>query len=216
MLGSRILAARRRAGMMQVELAVAMGDRYDQTMISHVEHDRAGLVSDGLASAARALDVSADYLLGLTDDPTPASSLVPALASEVREADVVALRDARASAGWGAEVDAKLVIGHVAFSRRWMRRHGLQPEWCSVIEVVGDSMEPLLEDGCWILVDHGRNVLLSGRVFAVWTGDGLVVKRAVRSGESWHLESENAAFDSLSLSRESRVVGEVKWAVRPV
>ena len=77
-------------------------------------------------------------------------------------------------------------------------------------------MEPLLEDGCWILVDHARNALLSGRVFAVWAGDGLVVKRAMRSGGRWQLASENAAYGPVPLPRESRVVGEVKWAMRPV
>ncbi len=82
-------AARKRAGLLQVELAVEMGDRYDQTMISHVEAGRSGLVGDGLAKAAKALAVSTDYLLGLTDDPTPAcklSSIVDAL--PLRELDV--------------------------------------------------------------------------------------------------------------------------------
>ena len=40
-----------------------------------VETDRRGLSPDGLARAARALKVSADYLLGLTDIPTPAMEL---------------------------------------------------------------------------------------------------------------------------------------------
>ena len=74
MLGERLAASRKRAGLAQVELAVEMGDRYDQTMISHVESGRSGLVSEGLAKAALALQVSTDYLLGLTDDPTPAAS----------------------------------------------------------------------------------------------------------------------------------------------
>ena len=56
----------------QVDLAVGMGDRYDQTMISHVESGRSGFVADGIARAALVLNTSADYLLGLTDDPTPA------------------------------------------------------------------------------------------------------------------------------------------------
>ncbi len=42
-------------------------------MISHVENNRTGLVRDGLIQAARVLGVSTDYLLGLTDDPTPAA-----------------------------------------------------------------------------------------------------------------------------------------------
>ncbi len=47
-------------------------------MISHVENNRTGLVRDGLIQAARVLGVSTDYLLGLTDDPTPAAELTAA------------------------------------------------------------------------------------------------------------------------------------------
>ena len=206
--------ARRRARMKQDELAAALGGRYDQSVISKVERGLSALLADGLTKAARVLGVSTDYLLGLTDNPTPAAQLLPALALAVQGTDVVAVRDVRAAAGWGAAVEAEPVIGHMAFSRRWLQRHRLQPEQCSVIEILGDSMEPLLEDGCWVLVDHGRNALASGRVFAIWTGDGLLVKRAARVGGRWRMLSENASYGSLPLPRESRVVGEVKWAGR--
>ena len=73
MLGQRIAEARKRAGLGQVELAVALGNRYDHSVISRVESGQSGLRIDGLANAAAELKVSADWLLGLTDDPTPAA-----------------------------------------------------------------------------------------------------------------------------------------------
>ena len=196
------------------QTSLARAAKTTHASVSRIEHATQDPAASTLSLLAQALDVSTDYLLGLTDNPTPAAQLVPVMSDSQQETDVVALRDVRAAAGWEAKVEAESVIGHVAFPRRWMRRHGLRPERCSVIEVVGDSMEPLLEDSCWILVDHGRNALLSGRVFAVWTGDGLLVKRAERSGVSWRLASENAAYDPVPLPRASRVVGEVKWAGR--
>ena len=72
--GQRLADARKRAGLSQVELAVALGDRYSQSVISDVERGRSGLLIDGLTNAARELGVSLDYLTGLTDDPTPAAS----------------------------------------------------------------------------------------------------------------------------------------------
>ncbi len=42
-------------------------------MIGHVEHGRSGLLMDGAVRAAEILDVSLDYLAGLTDDPRPAA-----------------------------------------------------------------------------------------------------------------------------------------------
>ncbi len=87
MIGERLAESRKRRGLLQVDLAVALGDRYDQTMISAVERGRSSLLSDGLANAARALQVSTDYLLGLTDDPTPSAQLESRLASAEAELD---------------------------------------------------------------------------------------------------------------------------------
>ena len=74
MIGNRLAEARKRAGLAQVELAVALGDRYNQQMISNVERERRNLRFDGAVKAANELGVSLDYLAGLTDDPTPAAS----------------------------------------------------------------------------------------------------------------------------------------------
>lgn len=80
-LGERLALARRRAGLKQVELAVALGDGYDQTMISAVECGRSALRFAGLVRAAQELTVSIDYLAGLTDDPTPAAELTVRVAA---------------------------------------------------------------------------------------------------------------------------------------
>ena len=74
-IGERLAEARKRAGLRQVELAVAMGERYDQTVISAVENNRSRLRYEGLFRAAQELGISLDYLFGLTDDPTPAAEL---------------------------------------------------------------------------------------------------------------------------------------------
>ena len=76
MFGERLEWSRKRAGLTQGKLADAMGDRYDRTMISHVETGRSGLVADGMASAAQTLNVSTDYLLGLSEDPTPGGQVI--------------------------------------------------------------------------------------------------------------------------------------------
>ena len=75
MFGERLELARKRAGLTQAKLAKAMGDRYEQTMISKIKSGRTGLIADGMAMAAQTLNVSTDYLLGLSEDPTPAARL---------------------------------------------------------------------------------------------------------------------------------------------
>ena len=67
-------ASRTRVGLSQDQLAHRLGK--DRTLISHVEAGRAGLLVNGLVRAAQVLDVSADYLIGLTDDPAPVDNRV--------------------------------------------------------------------------------------------------------------------------------------------
>ena len=74
MLGNRLREARQRAGRLQVDVAVALNKH--RTLINKVEQGNANLSIEALAQAAVELNVSTDYLLGLTDDPTPIALLL--------------------------------------------------------------------------------------------------------------------------------------------
>ncbi len=56
------------ASLRQVDLATALGDLNDHTMISHVESGHSARLLDGLVKAASELSVSLDYLVRLTED----------------------------------------------------------------------------------------------------------------------------------------------------
>lgn len=224
MLGERLAEARKRAGLSQVELAVAMGERYDQKMVSHVERGRSSLRSDGLVNAAKELGVSTDYLLGLTDDPTPAaqhrsdSSIASNEAAysvadnpDIRPMDVL---EVMAAAGSGAEAYDETPVGRVFFRSDWLQHHRINPAHCHVISVKGESMEPTLPDGCSILVDRSRRELVPKRIYVMRTEDGLVVKRVDRNRDGWWLISENPAWLPVMLTEDADIVGEVRWAAR--
>ena len=67
MMGERIRDARMAAGMTQEQLSAATGLK--QFHISRIERgDIKDVLGDTLARLAKALNVSADYLLGLTDE----------------------------------------------------------------------------------------------------------------------------------------------------
>ena len=221
MVGERLRLARRRAGMRQGDLAAALGDRYDHSVISKVERNLSALLDDGLAKAAQALDVSTDYLLGLTDDSTPAAQLVqPGSREEAPKViefpgghgRAVAVRELQAAAGGGALDLDETVTGFVYFRTSWLRKHGLNPDRCSVIGVVGDSMEPTLRGGSAILLDQDRREPREGRVFVVQTSDGLVVKRAARDESgAWMLASDNPRWPPIPWPPEARIIGRVAW-----
>ena len=73
MLGERLREARERAGRQQIDVAVALNRH--RTLINKVEQGNSSLSVEALAKAAVELGVSADYLLGLTDDPSPKAPL---------------------------------------------------------------------------------------------------------------------------------------------
>ena len=69
MLGKRLADARRRAGLLQADLAAELD--YTQSVISRVEAGQRNLRSKAWIKVARLLNVSLDYLAGLIDDPAP-------------------------------------------------------------------------------------------------------------------------------------------------
>jgi transcriptional regulator with XRE-family HTH domain len=69
-LAERLRQHRRSLGLNQTELAERTGIPYQ--VISRIEHGHQSIYIERLAELAHTLNISADYLMGLTDDPTPA------------------------------------------------------------------------------------------------------------------------------------------------
>ena len=224
LIGKRIAESRKRVGLGQIELAVALGDRYDQAMISRVERGSRNLRLDGAVRAAEELGVSLDYLVGLTDDPTPAaqrnSDPAPAAtntavdAGSDRSARPVDVLEVMACAGDGIEAYDETPAGVLWFRADWLLKHRVSPKQCQVITVRGESMEPTLPDGCSILVDRSRKELQPRRIYVLRNEDGVVVKRAAQNREGWWLTSDNPAWLPVLLTEEADIVGEVRWVAR--
>ena len=211
-------ASRTQAGMSQRQLAAALGRRYDRTMIGHVENGRSGILLDGAVRAAQVLGVSLDYLTGLTDDPLPSAQLSALLGPGPRgAADAPGSRpvdtiELAAAAGGGAMVFDETPVGRIWFRRDWLDGLGLDATQCSVIGVIGDSMEPTLPDGCKILVDRASRSRRNGRIFVLRTGEGLVAKRLARTRSRWELRSDNEGHPALPWPDETEIIGEVRWS----
>lgn len=69
MLGNRLAYIREQRGLTQAELAEIVGLHYQQ--IWRYENNKTEPDGKIVASIAKALKVSTDYLLGVTDNPTP-------------------------------------------------------------------------------------------------------------------------------------------------
>ncbi|MDE0106416.1 MAG: helix-turn-helix domain-containing protein [Bryobacterales bacterium] len=208
MLGQRLAQLRKRCGWTQARLAAVIGENYERSMISHVESGRATLHLNALIKVARALDVSIDYLAGLTEDPSPADDRSRSSSSELRR---VPLRAATDPSAMTSDIESAAVIGHLAFRSEWLLAHGISADSCSVIEVPDDSMDPTLQVGAWILVDHGRTRRRGNGVFALHVGNALRIGRAVYSDDDWLLAADNPKVQARAWPREAKIFGQVVW-----
>ena len=228
----RLRKARTALGLSQLQLATRLGKT--RHLISQVEHGRCGLTMPRLSATAQTLGVSVDYLFGLADEPTPAHQLardLTAATARVRDledqqasagitddGDFVGVWAVAGAAGGGAVVEDERMVGRLKFRRDWLDRHGLDARQCRVINVMGESMEPTLVDGCSILVNAASRRRRVGRIYVVRTDDGLLVKRAGkdRTG-AWQIVSDNPnkeTWPTLPWPPDAPVIGEVKWSAR--
>ena len=121
---------------------------------------------------------------------------------------------ARPALDWETIAKTTRRNGRLRFSTKWLTEHGIDPDKAIVINVSGDGMEPTFSDGDQILVDRQRTTLVADRIFAVSTHDGMVVRRAKRSGRRWRLVRDKRRRPSTDFPEGGVVIGEVKSAAR--
>ncbi|MDE0109950.1 MAG: XRE family transcriptional regulator [Bryobacterales bacterium] len=239
MIGERLATARRRAGLKQVDLAVALGERYNQSVISAVEHGQSSLRLDGAVRAAQVLGVSLDYLVGLTDDPVPATDRASSVEAPPEQSPIKSRssgrilhftssgdagaedefesvrrydrRDLRLAAGSHSFSDIEPAAGEVRFRLDWLRAQNLRASNLALLDAAGDSMAPTIRDGDSVLVDESRIEPVHGRVFAMRTVDGPLVKRLRKRRDRWWADSDNQEHESRPILREDRLLGLVVW-----
>jgi SOS-response transcriptional repressor LexA/DNA-binding transcriptional regulator YiaG len=95
-------------------------------------------------------------------------------------------------------------------------------EWCpnplttSCVRVRGNSMSPLIHDGYILAVDSAQTEVneLNGKIVIAWHRDrGLTVSRLNRFDNTVVLQSENANYESITLSGKQKwkIVAKVLW-----
>jgi phage repressor protein C with HTH and peptisase S24 domain len=95
-------------------------------------------------------------------------------------------------------------------------------DWCpnpsttSCVRVRGSSMSPLIHDGYILAVDSAQTEIneLNGKIVIAWHRDrGLTVSRLNRFDHTVVLQSENANYESITLSGKQKwkIVAKVLW-----
>ncbi len=84
--------------------------------------------------------------------------------------------DVRVGAGHGTFVVGEDVVGSVAFRRDWINERGLNSKDLALVDVIGDSMEKVLREGDFVLIDLSQTEIVSGKAYVILIEDELLVK----------------------------------------
>ncbi len=125
-------------------------------------------------------------------------------------------KEINASAGGGA-FNYETKMEKIALDREFIRIMGLngQAKHLEAINLIGDSMEPLLKEGSVVFVDTSQKDIKKGGIFVISTHMGLFIKRVVlKLDGKVLLVSENKEYAEEEVDMESiRIKGKVIGAV---
>ena len=128
--------------------------------------------------------------------------------------DLVPKVIAKAGAGASLETDGDLE-GLYAFRKDFMGIEHISAAHSVLMDVVGDSMEPLFSEGDTLLVDKSDVEVMDGKIYVVTLGDELRVKRVHKSLSGLILRSENPKYPDIPVTGpdlENFIVhGRVRW-----
>ena len=139
--------------------------------------------------------------------------------SQVAEYAYVPKVEAKAGAGASLETSGE-TSGLYAFRNDFLSRIGTAAHNAVMMDVVGDSMEPLIQNGDTILIDQHDKNITDGQIYVVTLGDELRVKRIYKGISGLILRSENTRYPDINVSSceiESLVIhGRVRWFGRVI
>lgn len=108
-----------------------------------------------LLALAEKFHVSMEFLLGLSDDPSPSPSRDRGKMSSSVMFKPVRRLDVHASAGAGAVNHGFTVDAMLPFPRWMLQKLGATSAKLSFLRARGDSLEPTIKNGALLLVDEG-------------------------------------------------------------
>lgn len=122
--------------------------------------------------------------------------------------------DIRASAGGGAVVIDEKHGGFISFSKIWLENEGLMASQLFTLPTVGDSMEPFIKPGDFILCSRAENhVKLGDGIYVIRYDDNVLVKRLQCMPGKVKISSDNPSYQSyeivLNEATDFRILGKV-------
>lgn len=123
--------------------------------------------------------------------------------------------DVRLAAGHGSVAEVEEVVGHLKFTRSFLRSCGLTAASAKVVDVKGHSMDPTIKDGAVLLVSTSNREPVDNQIYAlVRPSEGLIVKRLRRINDHWVARSDNPDGNSdiiIDDGEPIQIIGRAIW-----
>jgi phage repressor protein C with HTH and peptisase S24 domain len=127
----------------------------------------------------------------------------------------VARYDVKGPGPRGELLRSDQIVDYLAFKKEWIQsRLNLDPRNLLLIEAVGDSMTPTLEESDLLLVDLGEPRFRHDGIYVLRRDNELAVKRLQRRPDgTLNIISDNPAYESSTVASDSvHIIGRVIWA----
>ena len=119
---------------------------------------------------------------------------------------------ARLGAGGGSHIVDADVRGHVGFRSEWLHKKG-RPRDMVLMQVIGDSMEPDIHEGDFVLIDQSQQEVYAGGIYALGLEDTIMVKRLDKHPGELVVLSANPSYSPIVLQGDElemvRIIGRV-------
>jgi phage repressor protein C with HTH and peptisase S24 domain/DNA-binding XRE family transcriptional regulator len=204
---SRLKEERERIGFTQQQLADVGG--VTKTTLFNYENGREP--SSGFIAAISKVGVDVSYIITGERTTKQVVKLMPA-----NDMVYIPRYDVRASAGGGQLIGEEMIVDYMAFKQEWLNKMRLQRDQLALIEVHGDSMEPVLQNNDLILIDLRFNQLKENDIYAFQYKGHLRVKRLqVKLDGTVIIKSDNPHYEIEYLTAEEaeslHLIGRVAW-----
>ncbi|RTL99744.1 helix-turn-helix domain-containing protein [Ancylobacter aquaticus] len=166
-----------------------------------------------MAAIASATGRSLDWLMMLSDTPSPA------IGHELPDVTHIERLAFAGSAGSGSLVIEE-AAGTSPLPSALLRRLHLRPEHARMLESSGDSMLPTIADGDPLLIDvspDARSHVIDNKIYAFTLGNEAFLKRLRREPGQLMMVSDNAQLypaRPIPAGEHFRIVGRVRWGAR--
>ena len=117
-------------------------------------------------------------------------------------------------AGNKAGLSSPQLVDYLNFKPEWLKRiFNTEVQDVALIEVVGDSMSPTIDDGDLVVADTRETRFKSDGIYVIRNGDDLSIKRVQREPDGkLTVRSDNQAYHTMTIAPNAlNFVGRVLW-----